>query len=95
MHRIVFSIVLFLAACGGRSQPPPVAPPPPPPTTGECIRTGCSNEVCADEQVITTCVFRPEFACYKDATCERQANGKCGWTESAELSACLANPPAE
>ncbi|HSK04633.1 MAG TPA: hypothetical protein VK932_25460 [Kofleriaceae bacterium] len=94
MHRIAFSLVLFLAACGGKSQAPPAPPPPQePPATGECMKTGCSGTVCADEQVITTCEYRPEFACYKDATCERQADGNCGWTETAELTACLANPP--
>jgi len=32
----------------------------------------------------------PEYACYADATCERQADGACGWTEDAVLAACLA-----
>jgi hypothetical protein len=95
MHRIVFSLALFLAACGGKSQAPPVSPPPtePPPATAECMKTGCGGTVCADEQIITTCEFKPEHACYNDAICERQADGKCGWTETAELTACLANPP--
>jgi hypothetical protein len=43
--------------------------------------------------MVTTCEFRPEYACYRDATCERQADGTCGWTETPELTACLANPP--
>lgn len=60
-----------------------------------CVKTGCSGQVCADHDVFTTCEFRPEYACYREATCERQADGNCGWTESAELSACLANPPQE
>lgn len=60
----------------------------------ECRPTGCSAAVCSDEEVMTTCEFRPEYACYKDATCARQPDGECGWTKSAELDACLANPPA-
>jgi hypothetical protein len=61
---------------------------------GECFVGGCSGQVCSDNPgVITTCEFRPEYACYQDATCERQATGQCGWTETAELQACLASPP--
>lgn len=62
---------------------------------GECKPTGCSGIVCSDEEVMTTCEYRPEYACYKTATCARQDDGACGWTKSAELDACLANPPQE
>jgi hypothetical protein len=54
-----------------------------------CIRTGCSSQVCSDKNVITTCEWRPEYACYQKAVCERQSNGTCGFTPSAELNACL------
>ena len=57
---------------------------------GACVKTGCSGHVCADHDVITTCQFRPEYTCYQDATCERQADGQCGWTQTPALSACLA-----
>lgn len=63
--------------------------------TSACVKTGCSGQVCADHDVITTCEFRPEYACYREATCEVQADGQCGWTETAALSACLASPPQE
>jgi hypothetical protein len=59
---------------------------------GACFVGGCSGQVCSEhEGVITTCEFRPEYACYETATCERQADGACGWTETAELNACLAD----
>jgi hypothetical protein len=45
--------------------------------------------VCADRDVITTCEYRAEYACYDSATCERQADGNCGWTETVELTNCL------
>lgn len=67
----------------------------PPSSAGSCRKTGCSGQVCADEDVITTCDFRPEYACYRAATCERQADGKCGWTRTPELARCLENPPTE
>ena len=59
-----------------------------------CYTGGCSGQYCSDhEGLISTCEFRPEYACYQTATCERQADGVCGWTETPELNACLANPP--
>ena len=54
-----------------------------------CKKTGCSSQVCSDEDVITTCEWRSEYECYRKATCERQANGECGWTQTPELRACL------
>jgi len=59
--------------------------------SGRCILSGCSREICAAENVITPCIWRPEFACYKKAVCEVQSDGKCGWTMTAELKACLRN----
>ena len=54
-----------------------------------CFKTGCSNQVCADHEVTTTCEFRPEYACYRKAQCTRQRDGNCGFTQTPELSACL------
>jgi uncharacterized protein DUF6748 len=54
-----------------------------------CFKTGCSGQVCADEEVITTCEYLAEYDCYKTAKCERQANGKCGFTDTPELRRCL------
>lgn len=54
-----------------------------------CIKTGCSSQVCSDKNEITTCEWRPEYACYQKAVCERQGNGNCGFTQTPELAACL------
>jgi hypothetical protein len=54
-----------------------------------CMKTGCSGQVCSDEEVITTCEYRTEYECYKKATCERQANGSCGFTKTPALTSCL------
>lgn len=57
-----------------------------------CFVGGCSSQVCSDQEgVITTCEWRPEYACYADATCERQAAGECGWTATPALATCLGN----
>ena len=64
-------------------------------TEGECDAGcrigGCSGELCIgpDDGGISICVWREEFACYDGATCERQADGACGWTMTPELTACL------
>ena len=60
-----------------------------------CVKTGCSGHVCAEAEsdMMTTCEMRPEYACYQSATCERQADGSCGWTQTEELTSCLASPP--
>jgi hypothetical protein len=99
MQRIALCLAFCLAACG--SSKPDMTPPPPPPSepqppaAGACVKTGCSGTICAEtgQDMMTTCEFKPEYACYQSAACERQADGRCGWSQSAELTACLANPP--
>ncbi|HXK34959.1 MAG TPA: Gmad2 immunoglobulin-like domain-containing protein [Candidatus Paceibacterota bacterium] len=54
-----------------------------------CFRTGCSGQVCSLKEVITTCEFLPQYACYWTAACERQADGECGFTQTPELISCL------
>ena len=58
-------------------------------STKPCMVTGCSSQVCSDQDVMTTCEYRTEYACYKKAKCERQSNGECGWTQTKELTSCL------
>lgn len=72
----------FFNECGCGCEPP------------SCVISGCSGQICmesTDEPVFTTCEFRPEYACYANATCERQNNGSCGWTQDTELRQCLRN----
>ena len=100
MLRALAISTLLLAACGGKKSNPT------PPTNGsdtgsapaanDCIKTGCSGIVCAEpgNEMMTTCEFKNEYACYQTAACERQADGKCGWTQTDALKACIANPPA-
>jgi hypothetical protein len=60
-----------------------------------CYVGGCSSELCSDDpNAVSPCIFRAENECYRSATCERQADATCGWTQTDELRACLANPPA-
>ena len=59
------------------------------PAPAACVVTGCSGQLCADSSRITTCEYRAEYACYKSATCERDAAGACGWRKTAALTKCL------
>lgn len=65
----------------------PIAPVTPP--TPACIKTGCSGQICADGDRMSTCEFRPEYACYAQAECTRQSNGQCGFSKTPALVACL------
>jgi len=65
-------------------------------TEGGCAIAGCSSQLCVEgveSDIVTTCEFRPEYACYQAARCERQATGRCDWAQTPELIACLQNPP--
>lgn len=66
-----------------------------PTAAAPCRKTGCSGQICADQDMASDCMFRPEYACYRAATCERQADGECGWTQTPALTQCLQNPPTE
>lgn len=92
------TIALVLAACGSKSNPAPNPEPgagSAPAIGSDCVKGGCSGIVCTEpgNDVITTCEYKAEYACYQSVKCERQADSKCGWTQSPELTACLANPP--
>lgn len=57
----------------------------------DCRRTGCSSQICSDQDVGSTCEYRPEYACFEKAKCERQPTGECGFTPNDALKICLAN----
>ncbi len=71
----------------------PTHPPITPYTGAGCVRTGCSGQLCAQEnsQLATTCKYSPQYGCYNSARCEVQANGQCGWTQTDSLNQCLAS----
>ena len=86
-------LLAFVVACGSKSAPPVSNSTPP---ASDCIKSGCSGTMCVEpgKEVMTTCEYKPEYGCYREGKCERQGDGKCGWTQSPELQGCLANPPA-
>src|SRR5262249_43559658 len=57
-----------------------------------CYIGGCSSQICSDrDDISSTCEWTEKYACYREATCERQAGGACDWTATPELTACLAS----
>lgn len=56
----------------------------------DCEVGGCSGQVCAKggKRIITTCEYRPEYACYKFTDCACVDN-KCKWVEKQEFVRCL------
>lgn len=55
-----------------------------------CRPTGCSGQICAGEDVMTTCEWKPEYECYQSAVCSNAPNGECGWVMDDALRQCLA-----
>ena len=63
-----------------------------------CKIAGCSGQLCVSadsSDIITTCEYKAEYACYKSARCENQSNGLCGWTQTKELANCIENSKQE
>lgn len=45
-----------------------------------CVRSGCSEEICGDAEMLSPCIFDEKFKCLgKYAECKRGANGTCFW----------------
>ena len=62
------------------------------PKNSDCIRSGCSGEVCQEkgkEPIYSTCLYHPRYECYQLAKCERQPDGRCGFTFTEEFKKCL------
>ncbi len=57
-----------------------------------CVVAGCSGQLCVDsksQDIATTCQWHASYACFHSATCELQASGDCGWTQTPQLQQCL------
>ena len=56
----------------------------------QCIKTGCSGELCSDHPLISPCIWQEYYKCYQNAKCEYQDESeKCGFKKTVELEACL------
>lgn len=53
-----------------------------------CFHTGCLGELCATEEIVTSCEFRCEFGCYAQAQCDCRGV-RCGFRMTRALLNCL------
>lgn len=60
----------------------------------DCKISGCNSEICSKEEMISICVYKPEFECYKLSNC-KCINAKCGWEQTKEFSSCLESKQQE
>ncbi len=65
----------------------------------DCVVSGCSGEVCGESSVATTCQYKPHYACFREAACERVGPeidtttgpvARCAWVPTRALRTCLA-----
>lgn len=59
----------------------------------DCITGGCSGTICqskSEEPMMSTCEYKPEYACYKQINCGC-IGGKCKWDETEEFKECVGN----
>ncbi|MCK4319082.1 eight-cysteine-cluster domain-containing protein [Candidatus Micrarchaeota archaeon] len=54
----------------------------------ECIVSGCSNEICASEQLTTTCEYKEEYQCLRLTSCGC-VEGACMWKPTIEYEECM------
>src|SRR5262245_41241184 len=85
----VFHNVAKIAGCATTDVKATVHLEAEPSAGGACKKSGCSAQICSDKAMVTTCEWRPEYACYRTAECKKQAHGKCGWTMTPALKSCL------
>lgn len=101
MSKVWVFVLLLVLAAGGffvskKSQltsPSPNVQVSPTVAKNDCVKAGCSGQLCLEsamaKDIVTTCEWKEEYGCYKDAVCERQSNGECGFTKTPELQSCL------
>lgn len=54
----------------------------------DCIVTGCSDSVCASEEVFDICSYKQEYACYDMIKCGCN-NGVCAWNQTDLFRSCV------
>lgn len=100
---ILVSLVVLLCCCSGAAitgmvlytnLPEESKLLPSPEDSENCVVAGCSGQLCIDKNSnnsgMTTCEWKDEYACYREAICEKQLLG-CGWTYTKEYYNCMQN----
>lgn len=77
-------------ACALAPTGPDGRPWCPPRTSDGCHIGGCSGQICSDTpNAVSTCEYQSHYACFRDAQCERQDDGQCGWTRDDAFNLCM------
>ena len=57
---------------------------------GECITTGCSSQICAEEPTDSTCEYLDWYACFQYSECGNYGlEGNCSWLTTDSFLDCL------
>lgn len=91
---LIFTIVIvaLLWLTNSRINPDSEIKITPTATETECVRAGCSNQLCVSKDqanIATSCEYKAEYACYQQAICTVLETGKCGFVQDEELLQCL------
>lgn len=58
----------------------------------DCVPAGCNGEICTSKanagNIASICVYKPEFACYKQISCGCVTNS-CAWKETPSFRICI------
>jgi len=61
------------------------------PKNNDCVRGGCNGEICQEkgkEPIYSICLYDPRYKCYQFAKCQRQPDGRCGFTFTDKFKNC-------
>ena len=57
---------------------------------GECVITGCSSQICAEEPTDSTCEYLDWYACFQYSECGNYGlEGNCSWLTTDSFLDCL------
>jgi eight-cysteine-cluster-containing protein len=91
MKKVIFLfLVLLIIGCNKQSNNQ-VSPTGECSVDSDCVASGCSGTVCQSKDappVFTTCIYLPEFDCYKTIQCAC-IEGNCTWDKTVEFDECV------
>lgn len=65
---------------------------------GKCVRNNCLGTCISIKEALgkpVPMLCKQDYVCYQDVECMQLDNGKCGWKETPQMKACLAEKAAE
>ena len=57
---------------------------------GECVITGCSGQICAEDTTLSDCVYLDWYACFQYSECGNYGtDGNCSWLFTDSFLYCI------